>query len=237
MNGDSINLEEYTDSVTGYNSECIDVSVSKDDTTLFKVRYTTFRIGDRAVLRVARVNLSRAVRTVKWDHAQKIHEHFSSTGSTCHKAQSVHQQRWCLLSVLNWTECLLRRVWCTEEPARKATPSSTDQVLWLSTADVRRKLSGIGLNITCCNWVLDFLTEGPQSVWMGCNTFNTITLSTGSVRGCILSPLLFSLFTQDCTAMHSTNHIIKFRDDMTVLGLISRNDETAYREEVKWLSA
>ncbi|KAI4890046.1 hypothetical protein NFI96_027992, partial [Prochilodus magdalenae] len=33
--------------------------------------------------------------------------------------------------------------------------------------------------------------------------------------------------------MHSSNHIIKFADDTTVVGLISKNDELAYREEVQ----
>ncbi|KAK3525829.1 hypothetical protein QTP70_010505 [Hemibagrus guttatus] len=37
--------------------------------------------------------------------------------------------------------------------------------------------------------------------------------------------------------MHSSNHIIKFADDMTVVGLISKNDESAYREEVRRLTA
>ncbi|KAK3529468.1 hypothetical protein QTP70_031158 [Hemibagrus guttatus] len=31
--------------------------------------------------------------------------------------------------------------------------------------------------------------------------------------------------------MHGSNHIIKFTDDTTVVGLISKNDESAYREE------
>ncbi|KAK3520665.1 hypothetical protein QTP70_029808, partial [Hemibagrus guttatus] len=37
--------------------------------------------------------------------------------------------------------------------------------------------------------------------------------------------------------MHSCNHIIKFADDTTVVGLISKNDESAYREEVQRLTA
>ncbi|KAK3546823.1 hypothetical protein QTP86_003078 [Hemibagrus guttatus] len=37
--------------------------------------------------------------------------------------------------------------------------------------------------------------------------------------------------------MHSSNHIIKFFDDTTVVGLISKNDESAYREEVQQLTA
>ncbi|KAI5099295.1 hypothetical protein C0J45_11434 [Silurus meridionalis] len=41
----------------------------------------------------------------------------------------------------------------------------------------------------------------------------------------------------NCVAMHSSNHTIKFADDTTVVGLISKNDESAYREEVQQLTA
>ena len=37
-------------------------------------------------------------------------------------------------------------------------------------------------------------------------------------------PLLYSLFTHDCVAMHASNSIIKFADDTTVVGLITNND-------------
>ena len=36
-------------------------------------------------------------------------------------------------------------------------------------------------------------------------------------------------------AMHASNSIIKFADDTTVVGLITNNDETAYRAEVRAL--
>ena len=70
----------------------------------------------------------------------------------------------------------------------------------------------------------------------GSVTSNIITLSTGDLQGCVFSPLLYTPLTHDCTATHDPNHIIKFTDDTTVLGLTSRDDETAYREEVEWLS-
>ncbi len=94
------------------------------------------------------------------------------------------------------------------------------------------KLNLLGLNNSLCNWILDFLTGRPQSVRVGHNTSSTITLSTGAPQGCVLSPLL----THDCTAKFSSNHIIKFADDTTVVGLISNNDETHYREEVAQLA-
>ncbi len=98
------------------------------------------------------------------------------------------------------------------------------------------KLNLLGLNNSLCNWILDFLTGRPQSVRVGHNTSSTTTLSTGAPQGCVLSPLLFTLLTHDCTAKFSSNHIIKFADDTTVVGLISSNDEAHYREEVAQLA-
>jgi hypothetical protein len=51
----------------------------------------------------------------------------------------------------------------------------------------------------------------------------------------VLSPLLYSLFTHDCVTKHTSNSIIKFADDTTVVGLITNDDETAYREVVRAL--
>ena len=52
----------------------------------------------------------------------------------------------------------------------------------------------------------------------------------------MLSPLLYSLFTHDCTTREDSNTLIKFTDDTTVVGLITDKDETAYREEVRDLA-
>jgi gmma-aminobutyric acid receptor subunit gamma/cGMP-dependent protein kinase 2 len=69
------------------------------------------------------------------------------------------------------------------------------------------KLRTLGLNTSICNWILDFLTGSPQVP--------------------MLSPLLYFLFTHDCKT------VIKFADDTTVVDLITFNDETVYREEVR----
>uniref|UniRef100_A0A4W5NY43 Reverse transcriptase domain-containing protein n=1 Tax=Hucho hucho TaxID=62062 RepID=A0A4W5NY43_9TELE len=92
------------------------------------------------------------------------------------------------------------------------------------------KLRTLGLNTSLCNWILDFLTGHAQVVRVGNNISATLILNTGAPQGSVLSPLLYSLFTHDCVAKHDTNAIIKFADDTTVIGLITDNDETAYRE-------
>ena len=52
----------------------------------------------------------------------------------------------------------------------------------------------------------------------------------------MLSPLLYTLYTHDCTPAHSCNAIIHFADDTTVVELISGGDESAYQDEVEQLT-
>ncbi|XP_070998428.1 uncharacterized protein [Oncorhynchus clarkii lewisi] len=45
--------------------------------------------------------------------------------------------------------------------------------------------------------------------------------------------LVFAEIATSCMARHDSNTIIKFADDTTVVGLITDNDETAYREKIR----
>ncbi len=95
----------------------------------------------------------------------------------------------------------------------------------------------LGLNSSLCDWIQDFLTSRPQVVKVVQYTSISITLNVGAPQGCVLSPLLYSLYTHDCVSSHSSTSIVKFADDTVVLGLISNNDEAAYLDEVERLTS
>jgi gmma-aminobutyric acid receptor subunit gamma/cGMP-dependent protein kinase 2 len=93
------------------------------------------------------------------------------------------------------------------------------------------KLGALCLNSALCIWVLNFLMGHLQVLKVGNNTAISVILNTGAPQGCKLSPLLYSLFIHDCMATYASSSI-KFADNTTV-GLMTNNDERAYREEAR----
>ncbi len=72
----------------------------------------------------------------------------------------------------------------------------------------------LDLNIVC--WLVDFLTSRSQRVRVNGVSSNALLSSTGTPQGCFLSPLLFSLYTDDCRSVFEGRHIIKFADDSVI---------------------
>ncbi len=98
------------------------------------------------------------------------------------------------------------------------------------------KLTQLSEPTSICQWINSFLTDRQQLVRLGKYTSNTRTISTGAPQGCVLSPLLFSLYMNDCTSKDPSVKLLKFADDTTLIGLIQDGDESAYRQEVKELA-
>ena len=100
---------------------------------------------------------------------------------------------------------------------------------------LHRKLTQLTVPASTCQWITSFLNNRRQQVRLGSITSDTRTISTGAPQGCVLSPLLFSLYTNDCTSGDSSVKLLKYADDTTVIGLIRDGDESAYRQEVEQL--
>ena len=123
------------------------------------------------------------------------------------------------------------------------TPSSYVRVLFIDYSSafntiIPQKLHDKLLNnlkfpAALSDWILDFLINRQQVVKVDRFLSSSKTLSTGAPQGCVLSPLLYSIFTFDCTASDERTLILKFADDTTICGFIKDNDETAYRTQVK----
>ncbi len=82
---------------------------------------------------------------------------------------------------------------------------------------LRSKLHNLGLSTALCNWMVDFLTNHTQCVRIGVNTSSTL-FNTGVPQGCVLSPLLYTLFTHDCCAFFPSNILSNLRMTPRCLG-------------------
>ncbi len=101
---------------------------------------------------------------------------------------------------------------------------------------LQNKLTHLSVPTSICQWNTSILTDRQQVVRLGQFSSSTRTISTGAPQGCVLSPLLFSLYTNDCTYKDPSVKLLKFADDTTLIGLIQDGDESAYRQEVKELA-
>ncbi len=82
-------------------------------------------------------------------------------------------------------------------------------------------------------WI--FLQNRTQVVKINHTLSSLKTISVGAPQGCVLSPLLYSVYTNDCVSHCNSVQIFKFADDTTLIGLITNDNESDYRREVSTL--
>lgn len=87
-----------------------------------------------------------------------------------------------------------------------------------------------------CRWITDFLTDRKQYVRLGKLVSEPWSVSTGALQRCVLFPLLFLLYTNSLISSHPYAKLLKLADDTTLTGLISNEDESAYREAGDYLA-
>ena len=64
-----------------------------------------------------------------------------------------------------------------------------------------KKLIDLNINPMLIRWIHNYLTCRSQYVKLNNVVSNTTLTNTGAPQGCVLSPLLFTIYTNDCKVL------------------------------------
>ncbi len=91
---------------------------------------------------------------------------------------------------------------------------------------VKKLISEFKLEFKIVGWLLDFLSDRMQRVRVNRTFSDTLITSTDSPQGCVLSPLLYILYTNDCLSRHRDGFILKFADDTVIVSLLTGDENS-----------
>uniref|UniRef100_A0A9J7XIF0 Reverse transcriptase domain-containing protein n=1 Tax=Cyprinus carpio carpio TaxID=630221 RepID=A0A9J7XIF0_CYPCA len=83
-----------------------------------------------------------------------------------------------------------------------------------------RKLVHLGVNPQIILWIYDFLTDRSQQVRFNSSISSSKIINTGAPQGCVLSPILYTLYTNNCQASSSAHIYFKYADDTALVGFL-----------------
>lgn len=84
-----------------------------------------------------------------------------------------------------------------------------------------KKLNQMNVHPQLVLIIHDFLLNRFQQVKVGPIVSKPLSISTGVPQGCVLSPVLFSIYTSDCVSTDANCSIIKYADDTVISGYLS----------------
>ena len=86
------------------------------------------------------------------------------------------------------------------------------------------------------NATYSFLTDRVQLVKINQTLSQTVVRNTGAPQSCVSSPILYILYTNDCTSSGTNNYVITFSDDSAILSLLhTDSDISMYTSEIESL--
>ena len=98
----------------------------------------------------------------------------------------------------------------------------------ISPALLAKKLIEMGVNPYTILWICSFLTERTQQVKFNGTKSPIITTNIGAPQGCVLSPVLFTLYTADCRSTDSRCIHLKYADDTALVNLVNKKRDNTF---------
>lgn len=83
------------------------------------------------------------------------------------------------------------------------------------------KLQQLNISSHTIHLIHSFLSNRSQAVRIGTVTSDTTITNTGAPQGCVLSPFLYTLYTNDCTSPTPITTYYKYSDDTAISALLS----------------
>lgn len=94
------------------------------------------------------------------------------------------------------------------------------------------KLVELRVNPFIVKWYYSFLTNRKQEVKFNSVLSDIVVSNTGTPQGCVSSPFLFTLYTNDCVSQQADQFILKFSDDTVLLQLMTADCTIDYKAAV-----
>ena len=100
-------------------------------------------------------------------------------------------------------------------------------------------LVGAQLHSNIVNTIYSFLTDRTQRVVTNSGMSSLLPTSIGSPQGCVLSPVLFTMYVQHMPSPSATNyHLLKYADDTVLIELLHSDELSSMQQAselmIKW---
>lgn len=87
------------------------------------------------------------------------------------------------------------------------------------------KLNELNIHPLIIKWYHSFLTSRKQTISVLDILSANQTLNTGAPKGCVCSPVLFTLYTNECRSHTTNNCINKLTDDTAISSLMKKDSD------------
>ena len=101
-----------------------------------------------------------------------------------------------------------------------------------------KRFLDLGANHTLVLCIQQFLCDRPQRVSLSGTRSDELIVNTGAPQGCVLSPILFSVYTNEVVSTNALLRLVKFADDMALVArLQDKNNFAEYFLQLVFLNS